>query len=96
MLSHLKEAQHMASYARSENVTTQKGTGEKPSQTADDALMAHGRETQKIASYARREDVNTQKVRLASALAPLHPAVDCRPLLPHLSCIRFLRSMPHP
>ena len=52
----------MASYARAENISTQKGTGEKPASSADDALMQHAREAQKIASYARKEDVGHQKV----------------------------------
>lgn len=37
------------------------GTGEKPTQTADDQLLAHVKETQKVASYSRAENQTTQK-----------------------------------
>jgi len=61
MSQHAKESQKVASYSRSENITTQKGTGEKPTQNSDDQSMQHAKAAQQVSSYAKRENIETQK-----------------------------------
>jgi hypothetical protein len=53
-------SQKTASYAKSEQLSTQKGTGEKSSQVADQTTQ-HAMAAQKVNSYSRSEGLSHQK-----------------------------------
>jgi len=60
-IKHFTTTQKEASIALKSNTSTQKGTGEKPTQHSDDQMLQHARETQKITSESRKENIQIQK-----------------------------------
>jgi len=61
MSQHNRETQQLTEQSRSEQLTTQKGTGEKPTQSHDDVMIQHSRETQQLTEQSRGEQLTTQK-----------------------------------
>jgi len=61
MIQHSKDTQQLTEQSRSEQLQTQKGTGEKPQQVHDDVMMQHHMETQQLTEQSKGEQLTTQK-----------------------------------
>jgi len=72
---HATQTQKITSYAKSEQLTTQKGTGDKYHETVD-IHTQHALQSQKIASYGKPENLGHQKGDVPLIAQQSAPAVN--------------------